>query len=299
MRLQVICHWGLALVFLLPGATCLATDEVAVKGISDISMNAGQIDFDDGLLSVTAEDVSLIELMREIAALADFEVSGYGNLSGYVGSWTFTDMPLTKAIVKLLRDTNSIITYRSGNNAEAEVEISRIYLLGSSSETASPIRIETVETGLDGQLRLDQAVEGEVESRLAAIDRTEGLTDAITLQDLAFALKHDPDPGVRIRAISALEGIGGEAAVTALETGIGDQDAAVRKQLMQTFANLDDERIPLWLGQVLMSDPEEEVRLEAVKAVGRKDGDIARSFLEAATVDNSSMVSEEALRLSQ
>jgi hypothetical protein len=299
MRLQVIYRCTLALILLISSAVCLATDDMPEEDVSDISVSAGKIEFNDGLLSVTAEGVSLIALMQEVAAAADFEVSGYGNLSGHTGSWTFSDMPLAKAIVKLLRDTNSIVTYRSGNNEEEGAEITRIYLLGSSSDTASPIRIQTVEPGLDGQMRLDQAVEGDVETRLAAIERTEGLADEITLQDLAFALKHDPDPEVRIKAINALESIGGEAAVTALETGIGDQDVAVRKQLMQTFANLDDERIPLWIGQVLMSDPAPEVRLEAVKAVGRKEGNIAKSFLEAATEDRSTMVSEAALRLSR
>jgi HEAT repeat protein len=79
--------------------------------------------------------------------------------------------------------------------------------------------------------------------------------------------------------------------------GLGDSDTTVRKKVVQTFAKINDERIPLWLGQVLMGDPDSEVRLEAVQAVARKEGDIAGIFLQAATGDSSSAVSEAALGL--
>ena len=46
-----------------------------------------------------------------------------------------------------------------------------------------------------------------------------------------------------------------------------------------------------------VGDPDPEVRLEAVKAVARKDGDIAGIFLQAATGDPSNLVSEAALGL--
>jgi hypothetical protein len=285
----VTCHGILSLLLMLACGVCVASDDTT----------APRVDFNEGRLSVSATDISVTALLRLIGDDAGFEVVAYGDLNDHTGSWSFSDLPLPAAIGKLLRDTNSIVTYRSANHAGVEAQIFRIYLLGSSSATAGPIRIETVEPGLDNQLRLDQAQLGNVQSRLADIDRAEGLTDEITLQNLAFALRHDPDPEVRIRAIGALENIGGAAAVTALETGIGDQDARVRKKLMQTFANIDDERIPLWLGQVLMSDPAPEVRLEAVQAVARKEGAIAKRFLQAATGDYSSMVSEAALRLSR
>jgi len=223
----------------------------------------------------------------------------YGDLDGQIGSWSFSGLPLNVALRRLLRDTNTIITYRPGSHSSAKPEISKIYLLGSSLAKVSPIRVKTVEPGLDSQLRLDQAQAGNLQSRLAAIDRSEGLADEITLENLAFALRHDPDPEVRIRAVSVLEGIGGSAAVTALVTGLGDSDTAVRKKVVQTFAKINDERIPLWLGQVLMGDPEPEVRLEAVQAVARKDGDIARIFLQAATGDSSNLVSEAALQLAR
>jgi hypothetical protein len=256
------------------------------------------VEFHDGRMSLSANGGSLAALMQLVGEKAGFDVVAYGDLGAQSDSWAFTDLTVTETVRRLLRDTNSIIVYRPGSG-DAEPTISRIYLLGSGSGSANPgaVRIDTVEPSLENQLRLDQVKSGDAEERIAAIDRSEGLADDITLKNLAFALQHDPDPQVRIRAVSALEGIDGAATVTVLEAGIGDADAEVRMKVMQALAKIDDERIPLWLGQVLMGDPVPEVRLEALRAVARKEGDVAKIFIEAATDDSSKLVSEAALQL--
>ena len=288
-------HWLLALTMVFNSGVCFATDDSPGMENSNAPVISNPVDFHGGRLSVSVKDISIVALMQLVGAEANFDVVAYGDLDGQTGSWSFSDLPLTEAIGKLLRDTNSIVTYRTGSHSDAEPRMSKIFLLGSGSTKVNPIRIQTVEPGLDNQLRLDQAQADELQNRLAAIDRSEGLTDDITLENLAFALQHDPDPEVRIRAITALDDIGGSTAVTALVAGLGDSDTTVRKKVVQTFATINDERIPLWLGQVLMGDPDPEVRLEAVQAVARKEGDIARIFLQAATGDSSSAVSEAAL----
>ena len=70
-----------------------------------------------------------------------------------------------------------------------------------------------------------------------------------------FSLQHDPDPTVRARAVTALEQIGGEVAATALETGLGDDNPSVRRIVVQALGNVQDERVSLWLGQILIGDP--------------------------------------------
>jgi hypothetical protein len=290
----------LALVMMIVnGGTSLANDNLSSMNSADTVDISNPVDLRDGRLSVSENNLSLVELMQLVGAEANFNVVAYGDLEGKTGSWSFSDLALIEAVRKLLRDTSTIIIYRPGNDSDVEPEISTVYLLGSNSAKVDPIRITTIETGLDNQLRLDQAQVDDVQNRLADIDRSEGLTDEITLGNLAFALRHDPDPEVRIRAVSALDGIGSKAAVTALEGGLGDLDASVRKKVTLAFGKINDERIPLWLGQILMGDPSAEVRLVAVQSIAQKEGDIARIFLEAATGDSSSMVSEAALQLTR
>ncbi len=294
---RFVRHSVLALVMIVTGDNCLAADNSSSMYRTNAARISNPVEFHDGRLSASVKNISIVAMMRLVGAEANFDVVAYGYLGGQTSSWSFSDLLLSEAIRKLLRDTNSIIAYGPGRDADAEPVISRIYLLGSGSTAANPIRIETIEPGLDVQLRLDQAQAGSLQDRLAAIDRSEGLVDEITLENLAFALRHDPDPEVRIRAVSALENIGGATAVTALEAGMGDLDATVRKKVIQAFGKINDERIPLWLGQVLMGDPEPEVRLAAIQAVAQKDGDIARIFLKAATGDSSSLVSDAASQL--
>ena len=298
-RMPLASRWLSMIAMIAMMGSCLAAVAASGQDSPDSTTVSHTVEFRDGRLSVSAKNISIPDLMQLVGAEADFDVVAYGDLSDHTGSWLFPDLPLAEAIRKLLRDTNTIITYSPASHANAEPLISRIYLLGSSSAKVNPIRIQTVKPGLDSQLRLDQAQADDVQSRIAAIDRSEGLTDEITLENLVFALQHDPDPEVRLRAITALEGIGGAAAVSALEAGMGDTDTAVRKKLVQTLGKIDDERIPLWLGQVLMGDPEPEVRLAALQAVARKEGDIARIFLQAATGDSSNLVSEAALQLTR
>lgn len=277
----------------------MAIDDSISMHSTNTMGTSNRVDFRDGRLSVSAENISIVALMRQVGVEANFDVASYGDLDEQTGSWSFADLPLVEALKKLLRDTNTIITYRSEGDDGDEPRLAKIYLLGTSSSKTGAIRIQTVEPGLDNQLRLDQSQAGDLQSRLDSIDRSEGLADEITLENLSFALHHDPDPEVRIRAVSALEGIGGTAAVTALEAGMGDSDTEVRKKVVQALGKIDDERVPLWLGQVLMGDPEAEVRLEAVRALAQKNDDITRIFLQAATRDSSKLVSEAALQLSR
>jgi hypothetical protein len=293
-----VCHWMLALSIIVMTGSCLANTAASDPESHDSTTVSPAVDFRDGRLSLSANGISLAVLMQLVGDKAGFEVIANEELEAQGGSWAFTDLTVTEAVRRLLRDTNSIIVYRPGSG-DADSTISRIYLLGSGSGPGNPgpVRIDTVVPSLENQLRMDQVESGGAGERIAAIDRSEGLTDDITLQNLAFALQHDPDPEVRIRAVSALEGIDAATTVTVLEAGIGDADAEVRMKVMQALAKIEDERIPLWLGQVLMGDPVPEVRLEALRAIARKEGDVAKIFIEAATTDSSELVSEAALRL--
>lgn len=297
-RMLSACRWISTLAMIVMMGSCLANTAASQLDSPDNTTVSHAVNFRDGRLSLSANGVSLAVLMQLVGDKAGFEVIIKGELEAQRGSWAFTDLTLNEAVRRLLRDINSIIVYRPGSD-DAESTISRIYLLGSGSgsDNPGPIRIDTVVPSLENQLRLDQVESGDAEERIAAINRSEGLADDITLQNLAFALQHDPDPEVRIRAISALEGIDAAATVTVLEAGMGDADAEVRIKVMQALAKFDDERIPLWLGQVLMGDPVPEVRLEALRAIARKEGDVAKIFIEAATTDSSKLVSDAALQL--
>ncbi len=202
-----------------------------------------------------------------------------------------------------------IISYRSDSDVSDELSVATVYLLGQQSALSNTAAEETqecsvfadcfntVEPNLANQILMDQIRYSDLQDRVQAIDRLAGLTDDITVTALVFSLQHDPSPTVRARAVTMLERIGGEVAATGLETGLGDDIPSVRMKVVQALGNVQDERVSLWLGQMLMGDPSADVRLMAVQAIAQQGGDTARLFLEAAAEDSSSVVSEATLGL--
>ena len=268
-----------------------------IESNAGVSENSVSVEFRNGRLSVSAKQIPIVELMRLVGNETGFEVTAYGDFTGQSVSLSFSGLQLGDAVRRLLRNTSAVVSYGSTGDPAGKSAINKIFLLGASPARVSAIQINTLEPGLETSMRINEIQSGDSGSRIASIDRAEGLSDEITLENLAFSLQHDPDPEVRLKAVSALEKIGGSTAVEVLESGLGDDDRQVRKKVVQTLGGIDDERIPLWLGQVLMGDPSAEVRLVAVRSIARKEGDTARIFLEAATGDSSRIVSEAAIGL--
>jgi hypothetical protein len=273
-----------------------------------------QVDFADGRITVSTGKISLIELMKIMGSRAGFKIISFGDVDIDTGPWSFSDLPLARAIEKVLDGTNAIIAYHDDDSSVHKPEISTVYILGSRNGESSPSQIVIFDTGLGSQvpdqsseiathqaltdeLILEQTLSGKSQDRIDAIERLQGLSDELTMAHLRFALQHDPDPEVRIRAVSALEQIGGSTAATALQHGLGDDNSSVRINVVKTLGKTHDERVPLWLGQILMGDSNAEVRLQAVHTIANQEGDTARIFLEAAADDSSNQVSAAAVRL--
>ena len=287
---------ALLLTVLINGYCFASENTVEIDG-APAGAESPAVEFRDGRLSVTAKRVSNVELIRLVGAEAGFEVRAYGDPEERTGSWSFRDLPLSAGVAKLLRGTSAIVSYGPGGSGGADASITRIFLLGSGSAEANSINVNLVSPDLANQARLDSVEAESTQDRIAAIDRTEGLADEITLENLAFSLRHDPQAEVRMQAVLALESIGGPAAATALEAGLGDQQPEVRIRVIEALGKIDDERIPLWLGQILTGDAQDEVRRAAVRTIAGKHGDVARIFLEAAAGDSSEIVREAALEL--
>ena len=255
------------------------------------------IDFNKGLLTVSASNISLAELMSAIGKKVGFDVTVFGSLDKQMDSWSFSNLLLTEAIKKIIYGSSAIIIYSRGNDLSNEPDIKTVYLLGATTNNEKAIHFNLVEPTLSNQLLVDQIQPEDTLERVEVIDRLDGLADEITVNSLVFSLKHDPDPVVRNRAVTALEQIGGSIAATALEAGMGDSNSSVRVNVVQSLAKIQDDRTTLWLGEMLMREQSPYVRLHTVKAIAQKKGDTARIFLEAATGDSSSEVSKAAARL--
>jgi len=129
------------------------------------------------------------------------------------------------------------------------------------------------------------------EGRIAAIQQLHGVDQKEAVQILNKVLSWDEDAHVRSEAITALTNIGGEEALAAMTTALGDKDTAVRSQVIQSLGNTGSNAIPI-LGQIILSDPNPELRRQAVDLLAAQDNPAARALLETATQD-----ADESVRL--
>jgi hypothetical protein len=307
---------GLGILTFLTAGNCLANEE-SVLADEVKAQTPYRVGIENGRLSVTADTMPLVDLMKIVGDKADIKVVPFGEIDIETGPWSFTDVPLTRAIRNLLKGTNSVVSYEKDDGQTETQRISAVFILGAGSTETGDAEFEQVESvptipsdsapmpsieqtqqqAFETELVLRQSLSTDSASRVEAIDRLQGLSDDLTVTQLTFSLREDPDPEVRTRAIELLEEIGGTPAATALEAGLGDDDVTVRKNVVKALGTTQDERVPMWLGQVLMGDESADVRLQAVESIASQEEYSARIFLEAATDDESAQVSAAAVRL--
>lgn len=87
-------------------------------------------------------------------------------------------------------------------------------------------------------------------------------------EPLAERLLGDSDPVVRLRAATALRRVGGPRAVDALTEAVGDPEASVRKEVIDSLRVLGPAPALASLARVLREDPEWEVRVRSARALG-------------------------------
>lgn len=114
--------------------------------------------------------------------------------------------------------------------------------------------------------------------------------DETDAQRLVAVLEADSDPIARLRSAEALQRVGGPLAVAGLTRALSDPDEHVRLAAVRAVRELDPESAKPALARLVLEDPMYEVRVQAARALGTT-GDIAvLPVLEAALVDPNEFV---------
>lgn len=137
-----------------------------------------------------------------------------------------------------------------------------------------------------------------LEEKIRAIQNVQTLDEAIAVRSLQAVVEREADVSVREEALFALENMGGEAALSAITTALGDASPELRRRAMEIlWSSATPEMVPL-LGQVIHADPDPGLRLEAVRLLAADGGPAARALLETARHDPDERVSLTASQLS-
>jgi hypothetical protein len=245
-------------IFLL----CLAL-AWGVGVFSATAADAAQIraEIDNGLLSLEARNAPLHQVMREIGEIADFETVLIGNFSKPVlVNITFKDLPVRKAVERLVAAENRIIVYApAADDASARV-ITRVLLLqaGTTATDMSFAESQSIESGSEADVRDHK------------------------LDQLISMLQPDQTEETRSRAAMALANFEDERAVTALESALQDNFPAVRLQAINSLGRVGSEQASAALIGFLQNGGADEAETQAAtRALSRHDTAPAREFLDS------------------
>jgi len=116
------------------------------------------------------------------------------------------------------------------------------------------------------------------------------VADRRDVEALTARLVADRDPIVRRRAAEALEAIGGPAAVDGLSRGLADPIEEVRLVVVRGLRRLDPGYALAELSRLAIEDPNYEVRVQAVRALGETGAPEVVAVLDLAIQDENEFV---------
>jgi len=210
-------------------------NELAAQSNSGQAAKGDGISFHDGYLSVSVDNISRVELLNRIGREAGFKVIVVGDVRPDTRSWSFADLPLRKALKRLLADTNAIVAEAS--NADPAQPISTIYLLGSGSGTIRSLEVVSIEADADNRRPSEGSV-GDGAPEPAAAEQKQEDFDYEAQAELVNRLQFDPSEEARMRALNELQAMGGDNLRAVLESALGDSDEKIRQQAERLLANL-------------------------------------------------------------
>jgi hypothetical protein len=221
--------------------------EPAAKPLPPAGKSA--IEFSSGIVSIRANQVVELELLDELATLANFQLLS-GDIDWKTVSVDMPAQPLHAALGELLQHYAYQIVYTPDKDTQREV-LSEVFIGGLSAAAITDSKdteaankalpSEINEPSEDGQQRayIQQLQNPQAAIRAAATEEVEPVGDALYL--LTDMLLKDPSPEVRIATSEALEDSDDPLAVAALVKCLQDEDPAVIVACIQALDFLGDE----------------------------------------------------------
>ena len=228
-----------------------------------------------GKVSIRANQVYELELLKELATLANFQLLT-GDIDWKIVTVDIQAQPLHAALGELLQHYPYEIVYAPDEDTQQEVlsevvigELSATEITASKdTDTANKALLKDIEAlSKDGQQQayIQGLQNPQAEIRAAAAKEVEPVGDAFYL--LTDMLQKDPSPEVRIATTWALEMTDDEPlAIEALVKCLQDEDPAVVVECIRSLDFLGDETTVQYLIPML-THQDGDVRIAAGDAI--------------------------------
>ena len=270
-------------------AAVLANEAVPSPAYGEAPISAHiEAEVRDGLLKVDARNAPLADVLRTIGEKAGFTVVIIGDLSS-PGDWSLVDVSLEEGIERLVGKASTVMIYAPSDSAVSRLAKVIVYAkddtlaaadAGESHPPDRAIKPPSVEESL-----LKDLAQPRFAARVQAFKKVARLESQAAMDILGRVVSEENDPAVRRQAAGTLGRIGGDQAAAVLETILADEDQSVRLRAVLALGQASGERATWALETILMSDLDPEMRRMAVRALGKRGGDLSRLLLESAVWD--------------
>jgi hypothetical protein len=227
--IKYICYVLLSF-FLFHPSTVIADDSSELSQVVRVESR-------DGRLSVEAEGVRLFDILTMIARESGFEHVFHGSLDTPL-TISFHDVPLIDGIRRIVGGNFVILLEEKNNGNESMVKVLEVW---------DPVKYTAGrEVSADNRPVTDRILSDFQSAnrirRLNAIDMASQEDKSSAIGVLITVLKDDVDPMVRVHAVKAIARIGGEESVMAMATALGDDEVAVRQQVVEALDSNGSDR---------------------------------------------------------
>ena len=275
----------LAGILLIVPATAMSAQSGGALAAAETQRTSIHVTIEQGLLTVDLRDALLAEVLQAIAEKASFRLTLRGDLSTPV-TRSFTGVPLTKGIERLVGDNSLVMTHAPANEASLLLQV-WVRAPGKRVVMFEPNPPPDPAVYQNGD-RPERTAQRRAARQLA------GRGDGAAADELVSLLAQDSDPVVRTIAAGGLGNIGGERAIGALKAALVDEDGSVRKRAIFELGRIGKDEVAEALAEVLGADPDADIRQFAARALARLNSIAARFALEAALADSENIVREAA-----
>jgi hypothetical protein len=214
------------------------------------------VQIDGGLVSVTANDVPMQEVLDEIATLSGLRIVQHVALDRTI-TLNLDRQPLPDVLDELLKNDSYQLYQGVFGDDEAETDnpipgTLWIFSEGSSLDPAATVFFEAV------------ILHGSFQEKKEAIRELRRLGTPDAANTLTLALS-DEDPRVRDAAFEALSKFDGEEALAAIASASADTDPWVRSEAANALSSSDTESAVQYLN-LAFNDPDPRVRMTVIEA---------------------------------
>ena len=277
----------------------------AVIGLTASSQQPFEVKWAGQRLTVRAAAAPLVDVVREVSRLTGVEVIGAEKLTGPI-STEFTDLPLEEALARVLAQVNYAVKHEPAQPGAADRRIA-IHVLSMSVGVADatltgPMNIPALESMLAAEAA-EVAEEKEEDAddpdmdelrqeetlQLAKLNANEAFGPKATVASLVKLFDNPPNDADRIR-VEALKALGARPmpeVQTVLVRALTEDSWDVRMAAIEILSRATDPDSLRGVGRIVEDNPEENLRLGALKVLALRADDRSvvqlRSVLEKET----------------